>query len=99
MKQLTIAIDFDDTFTALPNLFSHMAKLAAAEGHKVIIVTARRDTYENNDDIEKFLEEYKCTWIPVYFTGLRSKIDYMKDRGVEVNVWCDDNPLALVNGH
>lgn len=97
MKRLTIAIDYDDTFTADPSLWSKFINLAKAN-HRVIMVTARRDTEENNDQINADLDHWGCQ-IQVFFTSLSSKIKYMKDSGVEVNIWVDDDPRTLVNGH
>lgn len=94
-KTLTIAIDFDDTFTADQTLWSAFIKCAQAQGHKVVCVTARRFDAESKAEMYDVLPEH----VPVYFTSLGSKLAYMEKQGVKVDIWCDDNPKALVHGH
>jgi hypothetical protein len=88
----TIAIDFDNTYTADEALWNLFVQAAIARGHRVICVTARRDTDENREIVQ----------IPgcmTYFTGLSSKLWYMTEkRGVKVDIWIDDDPRSLVNG-
>lgn len=98
MKQLTIAIDFDDTFTADPMLFSELIKHAVARGHKCYIVTARRNTVDNVDLVNAQLDFWQCQ-CPVVFSNLGSKIAKMKAMDIEVDIWIDDDPRTLVHGH
>jgi len=93
-----IAIDFDDTLTADPRLWSLFINEAYTLGHYVICVTARRDTEENNEIIDQFMEEWGID-LPVYFTSLQSKVDYKKARGVQVDIWIDDDPKRCALGH
>ena len=72
--------------------------LAISRGHTVHCVTARRDTNENIDIVYDWLKEHGIN-IKVFFTSLRSKIEYMEERGVHIDVWMDDSPITLVNGH
>lgn len=97
MKQLIIAIDYDDTFTADPGLFSAFVALAK-RNHTVCIVTARRCTDENIEKLNADLDHWDCQ-MPIFFTSLQSKTEYMKKIGIDVNIWIDDNPHALLNGH
>lgn len=94
----TIAIDFDDTFTADDILFAGFVYLAQQRGHKVIMVTARPRDEINKKAVFDFLE--KCGIdIPVSFTDRTSKLRYMEELGTRVDIWIDDNPHALVHGH
>jgi hypothetical protein len=95
IKPLTIAMDFDDTFTADPHLWTSFIDTAKQRGHRVICVTARHRTDESRQEIKAALPE----GVPVYFTEMGSKLDYMANQGVRVSVWCDDSPRTLVHGH
>lgn len=94
----TIAIDFDNTFTADQAFWAHVIEHAKKCGHRPIIVTARRNTEENIELINRQLDLF-CCQCPVYLTGLRSKIAFMEERGIAVDFWCDDDPKTLVHGH
>ena len=97
-KKLTIAIDFDDTFTVDPAMWAEFCNGAKSRGHHVYMVSARRKTIENTEIVDGILEEHKC-YIPIIFTDLGSKIHAMESRDVKVDIWIDDDPEKLVRGH
>jgi 5'(3')-deoxyribonucleotidase len=100
MKQLTIAIDFDDTLTAAPKLWRRfVTDVIVRYGHRIVVVTARRETEENCDLIEEWFQEEGFPDLPVFFTSLQSKVDYMEKRGVKVDIWIDDDPRRCALGH
>ena len=80
---MRIAIDFDETLTLDAGLWRGFIDACRAVGHHVICVTARRDTDENH----------------TYFTGLGSKVEFMKAREIKVDVWIDDDPKKCALGH
>lgn len=94
---MLIAIDFDDTLTADPELWRRFIEQAKAFGHRVICITARRETDDNVDEIEDWMVMHG-TVLPVYFTSLQSKVQFAEDRGLKVDIWIDDNPRACANG-
>lgn len=98
MKPLTIAIDFDDTFTASPGLFAEFIRLAKASGHQTYIISARYSTEENTDYINELLDEEDCQ-CPIVCTNRGSKLEAMEQRGIKVDIWIDDDPRKLVHGH
>ena len=98
MKPLTFALDFDDTLTADPRLWAIFLTAAKASGHRVWLVTARRDTEENRQDIGAWLDHWGHN-LPVLFTNLGSKLDAVKRQGLEIDIWIDDDPASLVHGH
>lgn len=98
MEPLTFALDFDDTFTADPELWSEWIKVAKFRGHKVYCVTARRDHEENRKELSDYFSQYGIS-IPIVFCNLGSKTWTMEQRGIKVNIWIDDSPHALVHGH
>jgi hydroxymethylpyrimidine pyrophosphatase-like HAD family hydrolase len=93
---MTFALDFDDTFTADPPCFAALIELAKQHGHKVLIVTARHRTEEN---IREIMEATELSRGSIYLTSLQPKMWYMQEQGVHIDVWIDDNPNAVVNGH
>lgn len=97
MRKLRIAVDYDDTFTADPNLISNFIKEAKSAGHTVYMVTARRETEENCDQINADLDHW-CCQVPIIFTSLESKLIACQRRGVQIDIWMDDDPRSLVNG-
>jgi hypothetical protein len=98
MNDLTIAIDYDNTFTADPAMFANFVEQAKSFGYAVYCVTARRNTEENVDEINAAFSHW-CCQMPIIFTELASKTEAMKKRGIEVDIWIDDDPHTLVHGH
>lgn len=95
---LTFAIDFDDTLTACPELWRRFIADAESNGHRVFLVTARRETEENVEIVREFMKEHGLS-LPRLFTNLGSKLKAAELRGIKVDIWIDDNPEALVHGH
>ena len=95
---LTIAMDYDDTFTADMKFWSAFVQNANGAGHRVVCVTARRNTEENTDEINSKFNHWGCH-MPIVFTELGSKLHAVEKRGLKIDIWIDDNPEALVRGH
>ena len=89
---MIIALDYDDTYTADPELWDRFVDAAIELGHRVICCTCRRDTPENREIVR----------IPGarghYFTGLSPKRWYLMQNGVDVDVWIDDLPESVKEG-
>jgi len=98
-EKKTIAIDFDDTLTALPAIWNAFIKSCYAEGHTVYLITGRRDTDENRETIRDFLTEHDLPRLPIVFSELGSKIEACNRRGIKPDIWIDDDPVKLVHGH
>jgi 5'(3')-deoxyribonucleotidase len=95
---MNIAIDFDDTLTRDAALWIAFISAAKALEHRCMCVTARRDTAENIDIVDEWLRENRIE-LPVYFTSLGSKVEYMKKLGIKVDIWIDDSPRQCALGH
>lgn len=89
--QLTIAIDFDDTFTADVEFWTKMIELAQRYGHQVICVSARHDDDYHRQQLTDSLPD----GVPVLLSELHPKYDYAKDHGYSVDIWIDDVPEAI----
>lgn len=94
----TFALDFDDTFTADPELWSAFVKTGLSRGHKFFCVTARRNTEENIETISQAFESVGIE-MPIVFSNLGSKLEEVHKRGIKIDIWCDDAPYAIVHGH
>lgn len=95
---MLIAIDFDETLTKDAALWLAFIDSAKALGHRCVCVTARRGTKENIDILDNWLSENRID-IPVFYTNLGSKIEYMERIGNKVDIWIDDDPKRCALGH
>jgi len=95
---MLIAIDFDETLTADKDLWGEFIDRCSDFGHRIVCVTARRDTEENREIIGDFLIDANIE-IDVYYTALESKVEFMKKRGLKVDIWIDDDPKTCAMGH
>jgi hypothetical protein len=90
-RKITIGLDFDDTFTADPELWTQFVALARSRGHKVVCVSCRTDNDENRAEVD----------VPgalTYLTSLSPKAWYMNRHGIDVDVWIDDHPECVAHG-
>ena len=88
---MTIALDFDGTYDLDPALWDRFIDDAKSRGHKVWIVTCRRDTDENRETV-------KVGGCLVLFTNLQAKKWTLEQRGLRVDIWIDDQPECIANG-
>jgi hypothetical protein len=77
-----IALDYDDTFTRDPELWSAFVKMAQTRGHEVMIVTMR-------DPREPVAEDMPCE---VIYTGHKAKKKFLERWDITIDVWIDDSP-------
>lgn len=88
---LTIAIDFDDTFTADVKMWSHVIQEFQRFGHTVVCVSARRDDISHRQELTRALPD----GVQVLLSYDVPKRMYAKSKGVEVDIWIDDMPEAI----
>jgi len=93
----TIAMDFDDTFTAIPDIWASTILDLEAAGHRVFIATGRRETEENLAEIRGCLREHGLV-LPIVCSSMGSKLHAFEARGIKVDIWIEDNPHSLVKG-
>jgi hypothetical protein len=87
--RLTIALDYDDCYTADPWLWDTFIASARSAGHSVICVTCRHD--DPGDSLRKLP-------IPVYYTEMAPKRWHMEQLGIDVDIWIDDYPECVREG-
>lgn len=90
--KLTIGLDYDKTYTADPAFWDSVIRVANYHGHRVLVITARRDTEENRVEVQ-------VPGCRVFFTSLASKLWYSEHYGLDVDIWIDDDPKTVVHGH
>lgn len=90
---LTIALDYDGTYTAAPDLWQRFAKMAIEQGHRVITITARRDTLTSRIA----MREAGVSWPIIFAYDKPKKLEALRLRE-EVAIWIDDNPQSIGDG-
>jgi len=94
VEQLTIAIDYDDTFTACPDIWRDVIELFQDTGHRVICVSSRRNTIEHRFKLIEALP----SGVEIFLVYDQPKRDYVKEKNVPVDIWIDDNPESIIAG-
>jgi hypothetical protein len=88
---MRIALDYDGTYTADPELWDLFIKQAVVRGHTVAVVTCRRNTDGNREDC-------RVPGRVTIFTDLSSKQWFSESIGMKVDVWIDDDPACIIHG-
>ena len=90
-----LALDFDNTFTVDPAFWTEFINEAKVNSHKVWIVTAR---HRDRDGINWAKVQLKHEPCPVIWCDGKPKRHVVKEQGIEINVWIDDDPYSLLHG-
>lgn len=88
-----LAIDYDGTYTAHPQLIHELAVTALSFGIEVVTVTSRRKTLEN----EQAMRAAGISW-PIIFAYDKPKRMAAAEVGVFPCVWLDDQPHMIGQG-
>ena len=89
----TIGIDFDDTITTNPVMWTQIVNIFTKAKCKVYIVTYREANW-NNMDITRFVST--CDIEDVIYTNCKAKSPYCSNLGIDIDIWIDDMPFAIV---
>lgn len=91
---MKIGLDYDQTYTADPELWDKLIELAKAHGHEIFLITYRDDRYDWTEQMN-YLEQ--VMEIPVYCTRGVAKEWWSSHFGPgKVDVWIDDNVMSIV---
>jgi hypothetical protein len=82
-----IAIDYDDTYTADPELWEAIMKLMESRRHIPVIVTFRDEKIPGH-------KISGLNWEIFYTAGI-PKAEYMRMNDIDVGIWCDDWPELI----
>lgn len=88
---MLIAIDYDGTYTADPKLWQMFIEKAIASGHQVICATMRYEC-----EVDSMCSILKSL-VQVVPTKRAAKLPFLKAKGIEPDIWIDDNPLWIYN--
>lgn len=91
-RPLTIAIDYDDTFTSAPDLWKDFIATAYSYGHRLVCITARRKTFDNIKELRDTLPPM----VEAHFSYDEPKAEYARRNGIAVDIWIDDRPGWIV---
>ncbi|MEN3940692.1 HAD family hydrolase [Prosthecobacter sp. SYSU 5D2] len=86
---MTIAIDFDGTWTADPGLWRLFAAACTHSGHRLIMVTGRSG---RSEDMERYQLPHT---MPIIYTGGAMKEKAALKAGYKVDIWIDDMPAMI----
>ena len=81
-------------------IIGSVVAVAQSRGHNCYIVTCRRDTDENRQEVYGDPDEPSTGlhWGRHLFTGLAAKRWFCEQRGLKIDVWIDDDPSCIENG-
>jgi hypothetical protein len=90
---MTIAIDFDQTYTADSRMWYNIIKLMKSYGHNVVCVTCRPEwDIFSMEQLEDLIGKEN-----IFFTDGEAKIPFMEGRH-HVDIWIDDCPATITGG-
>ncbi len=92
---MTVALDFDDTFSLDPDTWTLVVELLIGRGHQVFIVTSRGD--HHIPTAEEVIQEWLGDTVKVVRAAGHTdgKMGAALDAGYEVDVWADDEPWQI----
>lgn len=83
---MKIALDYDKTFTADPELWTQFVRSAKLRGHDIAFVTFRWSGPENTD----IMADAGKLEIPIVFCGHKQK-----SHCYNADIWIDDMPVLI----
>ena len=92
----TISIDFDGTLTDIPEALALLAASLKSQGHRVIVITRRYETEENQAEVSQYIVDSKIAVDRVVFAGPLCKRTAASIVGESVDIWVDDKPESIV---
>lgn len=91
IEKLTVAIDYDDTFTADTIAWTSVIRVLQNCGHRVVCISARRNDFGHRRELESAMPE----GVTVLLSYDMPKRLYAKENGISVDIWIDDMPEAI----
>jgi hypothetical protein len=85
----TISLDYDNTYTADPELWLEFVKNAKSRGHEVVCITMR---YPEDNTLDSRLTDL----VRVVFTSHEQKRAFCARQNLYPNIWIDDMPEYIV---
>lgn len=84
---MIIALDYDGTYTADPDLWDAFVAGAQAKVHEVHMVTMRHESEPVRTGV---------MMNRIHYTDRKGKLAYMAAKGIQVQIWIDDQPRFIL---
>lgn len=88
---MRIAIDYDNTYDRNPAMWNRFITDAISQGCAVWIVSSRTDNEENR-------EQLRVKGCFLVLTSHSPKLWFCEQRGLNIDVWIDDDPFSITEG-
>lgn len=88
---MRIALDYDKTYTADPNAWRNIINFLIGNNRATIHIVTSRDDRDTVEDTEWF----KAGNIPVVYCDYKAKRQVCEERGIQIDIWIDDNPYFI----
>jgi len=85
---MLIALDYDGTYTADPDLWNVFIANARDRGHSIVVATMRHNALEG-DEVRSALGELVDL---IVFTERKAKKQFLRNMNIIPDIWIDDNP-------
>lgn len=92
----TYGIDYDETWTTDPTLWTQFTRTAVSRGHRVVLVTNRVSRRPWGPEVRTALRGVPVDGI--VFAGAAPKRQAALQAGHRVDVWIDDSPQTVHQG-
>jgi hypothetical protein len=92
---MIVAIDYDATWSADPELWEAFGRYARRRGHIVVLITNRIDNGRNRDEIADAVGGFVDHMI---LAGPMPKERAAAKLGIYPSIWIDDNPDTVTQG-
>jgi len=89
---MLICIDYDDTYSADPEMWSGVIELMRKHGHHIICATMRYP--EEGEEVYYALHSKVDA---IIYTGREAKKQYLEHHDYRPDVWIDDSPEWILN--
>lgn len=89
---LTIALDYDGTFTEEKIGWTWFIDMMTSLGHTVYFVTMRSKEHDWHDDFAPYWPD------KVIFCDGKPKKEVVENLGIKIDIWIDDNPFGIYRG-
>ncbi len=85
---MLIALDYDGTYTADPEMWDSFIHNARIRGHSIVVATMRFNKLEG-DEVRKALAESVDL---IVFTERKAKKQFLRNMQIIPDIWIDDQP-------
>ena len=88
---MTVAFDYDDTWTLDPEGWESIYRILVSRGPRCIMVTAREKN--QNADMVSVIQLFGED--NVFYSSVYQKDPFMRRNGIHIDVWIDDDTIGI----